>query len=496
MRLARPSVRSWRKLGLLCLVLAICCLSLVQRLGHTLVLTIINNDGNSTNAVDTLSRMASETMQGIDDGSEPTSSALAGDYMAERHPANTSFCRWQYGLPTKLNYMKQQLIGSPGSPELGNRVLPFALRAESNEKLPQLSLCTHATAEQVYNVVELARRWEGPISLAVFAPGSDARLAVELLDLACHCEPSMTKVSVHLIFPRAMPSHLQPTSSDVHIPDRSLATNSTIPIFTSTTTLSSKFRLNESCSALELQRWASGPNSTERRRSGLAYPINVARNVARSLASTRRVLVSDVELLPSARLASHFLAMLRNRQPNRSRPRLVFVLPAFEVRADTKPPENKAQLLRDMRSGRAVYFHKFMCSHCQKFPGLSRWVMKPDPGRVKPLIITRREYPHNRWEPVFIGTKHDPLYTEEMSWEGRQDKMTQMLEMCLIGYRLIILDGAFLVHRPGIKRRPATQNEDAVSEIQRAHERQNSHIYQQVAHRLLKQYPPNRKCSP
>lgn len=45
---------------------------------------------------------------------------------------------------------------------------------------------------------------------------------------------------------------------------------------------------------------------------------------------------------------------------------------------------------------------------------------------MSPLIITKREYPHHRWEPIFIGTKYDPLYTEDMSWEGRQDKMTQV----------------------------------------------------------------------
>lgn len=69
---------------------------------------------------------------------------------------------------------------------------------------------------------------------------------------------------------------------------------------------------------------------------------------------------------------------------------------------------------------------RFLCPHCQRFPGLTRWMIRPDPDRVRPLIVTRREYPHHRWEPVFIGTRDDPLYTEEMSWEGKQDKMAQV----------------------------------------------------------------------
>lgn len=78
---------------------------------------------------------------------------------------------------------------------------------------------------------------------------------------------------------------------------------------------------------------------------------------------------------------------------------------------------------------REFLVYRFLCSHCQRFPGLSRWLIRPDPGKVKPLIITKREYPHHRWEPVFIGTQNEPFYAEEMSWEGRQDKMSQVLRV-------------------------------------------------------------------
>lgn len=53
-------------------------------------------------------------------------------------------------------------------------------------------------------------------------------------------------------------------------------------------------------------------------------------------------------------------------------------------------------------------------------------MLTPDRGKATPLLDARREVPHHRWEPVFIGTKDDPLYTEDMTWEGRQDKMVQV----------------------------------------------------------------------
>lgn len=137
---------------------------------------------------------------------------------------------------------------------------------------------------------------------------------------------------MHLIFPREAPARLTPAPDDA----------------------SASLQQQQDCSATELRR-STAANLTERRRLDLVYPINVARNVARNLAPTQRVLVSDVELLPSDRLASRFIAMLRGRSPQRA---LAFVLPVFEVEAGERPPRDKAQLLAAMRAGLAVYFHR------------------------------------------------------------------------------------------------------------------------------------------
>ncbi|KAK1124047.1 hypothetical protein K0M31_007073 [Melipona bicolor] len=385
----------------------------------------------------------------------------AGMYMAGLQPRNRSFCRWYHGLPNMLSYSASKVSWSP---EIGEkspyRVLPFILRGtEERNKLPQVTLCTHATADQVYGIVELARRWEGPLSLAVFTPGLDANIAVALLDRACRCEPEMYKVSVHLVFPAGRPPALEQI-----------------------------IQVQGDCAASDLQK---GDAKTERKKRSMIYPINVARNVARVQANSIRVLVTDIELLPSQKLASGFMEIVRKRPPKTG---IIFVVPVFEIESNKLPPLTKKELLLATKAGLAVYFHRFLCSHCQRFPGLARWLIRPDPGKVKPLIITKREYPYHRWEPVFIGTQNDPFYAEEMSWEGRQDKMTQMFEMCLLNYRLIILDGAFLVHTPGIKRKTA-KIKAAKQELLKSHERRNARIYQRIIKRLLKQYPTNHKCA-
>lgn len=116
--------------------------------------------------------------------------------MAGTQPKNSSFCNWNYNLPQEFSYSPSKIIWSPEAGEKGPyRILPSILHESTmTEKLPQITLCTHATADQVYAIVELTRRWEGPLSLSIFAPGLDAGLAVALLDRACRCEPTMQKV--------------------------------------------------------------------------------------------------------------------------------------------------------------------------------------------------------------------------------------------------------------------------------------------------------------
>ncbi|KAF7994856.1 hypothetical protein HCN44_004328 [Aphidius gifuensis] len=375
-----------------------------------------------------------------------------GIYMSGIYPKNTTSCSWNWGLPEILTYSSSKLMKSP---EIGDKspykILPFIIKGKmtnnDDKKLPELTLCTHATADQVYNIVEIVKRWEGPISLAIFTPGIDAGIAVDLLERACHCEPQMFKVSVHLIFPAGRPP-----------------------------ALSSNYYSKSDCAASDIQQ-----RSTERKLNNIIYPINVARNIARQQSQTSRVLVSDIELLPSDKLASGFLNMIHNKPIKFG---LIFVVAVFEIESTELIPNNKT-----------VYFHKYVCLHCQKFPGLTRWILRNDPGKVRPLIVTKREFPHHRWEPIFIGTKDDPFYNENMSWEGRQDKMAQMLEMCLMNYRLIILDGAFLVHSPGIKRKSIKSSlHDSTYNFIRTQEKYNSRIYQILTRKLLKKYPANRRC--
>lgn len=80
-----------------------------------------------------------------------------------------------------------------------------------------------------------------------------------------------------------------------------------------------------------------------------------------------------------------------------------------------------------LKNGSAITFHKKVCPDCHTVPKSKEWTnAKPKPG-INVFHTGKRTGYHLHWEPIFIGTHNDPLYDERLSWEGKMDKMTQVL---------------------------------------------------------------------
>ena len=45
-------------------------------------------------------------------------------------------------------------------------------------------------------------------------------------------------------------------------------------------------------------------------------------------------------------------------------------------------------------------------------------------------VTAWREGAYAYWEPIYVGTKHEPEYDERLSWEGKADKMTHRFGLC------------------------------------------------------------------
>lgn len=64
-----------------------------------------------------------------------------------------------------------------------------------------------------------------------------------------------------------------------------------------------------------------------------------------------------------------------------------------------------------------------------------------------------------------------------------------MLEMCLAGYKLVILDGAFLVHWPGVK---TIKTKDEAWRL--PYVKMNQENYNDLLKNITNKYPENQQC--
>lgn len=117
---------------------------------------------------------------------------------------------------------------------------------------------------------------------------------------------------------------------------------------------------------------------THRSQSDRLYYINVGRNIARDGATTHFILVNDIELYPSVGLVPQFLRMMALSGSVALNQKMVYVLPPFEVTAESGVPETKQQLQQMLEDHVAFRFHRHFCDKCHRIPDNEIWEMNLD----------------------------------------------------------------------------------------------------------------------
>ncbi|TRY63012.1 hypothetical protein TCAL_11158 [Tigriopus californicus] len=298
-----------------------------------------------------------------------------------------------------------------------------------------ITYTTHADPTFLDNLEPLLERWQGPVSLSVYAPGTDFNKAVKAILYQRECSHSnLVKdfVTFHLFFDHI---HLPPSKEKI---------------------LKTKDILNMTIQCENVTSSVAFPpkESLFKNIHELTYPVNVARNVARESANSYFVFPSDIELYPSPGLIPSFLAMIKRNDPILRSPKpKVFVSPIFEIESGQSLPNNKRDLLKLHSEGIVKPFHASICSHCHKVPKWNEWMKDSNSTKMEVFTVGKRVNEFHHWEPIFIGTHADPLYDERLSWEGQADKMPHGYVMCVQDYEFHVLNNAFLVHKPGVKPR-------------------------------------------
>ncbi|XP_042235662.1 beta-1,4-glucuronyltransferase 1-like, partial [Homarus americanus] len=261
-----------------------------------------------------------------------------------------------------------------------------------------ITYTTHGDYTFLDNLEPLTSRWQGPVSVAVYAPGQDFQSTIDSIIFLRKCGSENVKnyVTFHIYFPIShIPSQV-PTAEEV------------------------RARKGDCEQGLNLTK-----ATTYRHQNGLLYPVNVGRNVARLAAQTYFVLPSDIELYPSVNFIPEFFKMLKRKDASRTTKPRIYVLSIFEVKAEESPPETKRELLKMLKSKKAIPFHKYLCKICHTVPQAKKWRRTRDEPNLSVFYIAQRHAPYGKWEPIYVGTNAEPLYDERLSWEGESDKMTQ-----------------------------------------------------------------------
>ncbi|XP_046918930.2 beta-1,4-glucuronyltransferase 1 isoform X1 [Dermatophagoides farinae] len=338
-----------------------------------------------------------------------------------------------------------------------------------------ITLSTQGGPGFLHHAEQLCSRWDGPISLAVYAPGEDFRLSVNMIYYLRQCahECVAKRVFWHFVYDIAFPP-----SAKMSGPTSFLKTNK----------FDCSKSLDETMKMLKI-------DTDFRSNKSLPYPINVLRNVARSSSKSKYLLASDIELYPNIGIIPAFFDLLDREQKglvpviNVKFPH-VYVLPIFEVKATKQPPKTKQELSKLFKSKDSIFFHRYVCDECQNFPDRNIWINDiPKNNTMNIFRVTKRTHDRNQWEPLYIGTNDEPFYDERLTWEGKRDKMSQMYQMCLMNYDLLILDNAFLVHAPGIKRYHPKDDQKRLVYIKYNHQ-----IYTSTLAELRKKYGNKNYC--
>ncbi|EFA04866.2 N-acetyllactosaminide beta-1,3-N-acetylglucosaminyltransferase-like Protein [Tribolium castaneum] len=290
-----------------------------------------------------------------------------------------------------------------------------------------ITVTTQGDFTFIENLLPLVERWQGPVSVALYAPGTDFDRTVASIRYLRECTNHIIEkfVTFHIFF------ETEHTPETVSWPEGAFDCAQNPP-----------FRESSA--------------QTYKAENDLVYPINVGRNVAREMATTHFVLALDIELFPNPGFIPKFLDMIARDEPPLDRPYpRVFPLPVFEIKSGEKIPENKSQLREMLDKNLAIYFHKDICYSCHKIPKFDQWKRLNESQNFGVFRVVKRIHEHKHWEPFYVGTNAEPLYDERLSWEGRRNKMTNGFILCVLDYDLMVLDNAFLVHRPGIKEKSA-----------------------------------------
>eukprot|EP00094_Tigriopus_californicus_P011957 TCALIF_11551-PA protein Name:"Similar to B3GNT1 N-acetyllactosaminide beta-1,3-N-acetylglucosaminyltransferase (Pongo abelii)" AED:0.30 eAED:0.30 QI:0/0/0/0.66/1/1/3/0/255 len=176
----------------------------------------------------------------------------------------------------------------------------------------------------------------------------------------------------------------------------------------------------------------------------LTYPQCHLRNLAQLGCQTPFTFVIDIDMRIPEQLdlgVEGFLKSQSNYCPN-----CVFILPVYEINTTQnkdRVPQNKKQLLKQIKMKQARIYHMQTYSWGQKMSNLDLWERLNESTSLEVAYgLERYQF---TYEPMFIGPTSIPLFDERFDGFGLC-RNTQFYELFVAGFQFKFLNNGFLTH--------------------------------------------------
>ncbi|KAK7580259.1 hypothetical protein V9T40_000888 [Parthenolecanium corni] len=172
-------------------------------------------------------------------------------------------------------------------------------------------------------------------------------------------------------------------------------------------------------------------------REGIAYPINMLRNVALEQVNTPFVFLTDIDFLPMPGLYTYLKKQATIFELNSTNKALV--IPAFETqRYRTSIPQKKSEILSMLDMGTLFTFRYHVWPKGHSPTNYAKWRVSTTPYKVS----WQPDY-----EPYVVVKKNIPLYDTRFVGFG-WNKVSHIMELYAQDYSFYVLPNAFIIHMP------------------------------------------------
>jgi len=290
----------------------------------------------------------------------------------------------------------------------------------------QARLCLGAqlSVDRLHQVPDLLNIWDGPASIAVFAPEADLTVATKYISFLNTCHPHLTSgVVFHFSYP-------------AHHPGRMVDLEWEAPLT----------RCKQPEAVLkELLHLLRDPKKTVWSED-FRYPQNLQRNLAKHGCPTNYTMISDIDMVPGYPNMYRELEQFLRGQEGLQTPctKCAYVVPTYEISSKApRLPTGKNELQDFIKKKLARRFLIKMTKLNQGSSNLARWEGMPQTDLLD--IAYPVEKYQFKYEPIFIARADFPDYDERFVGFGK-GRVSQVYEMVMAGYRFHVLNNAFTNH--------------------------------------------------